>query len=194
MSITINPFTKVKVTPYSTTISTPNIYSPFNLSPFNLSPVEPIITNLVSPTYVVPTVTPFYQLEIDTGLNDNPFAQKQMVDYIMAKIYNDWIYSKDMCYLLKYLVVRNDKAYPVSKIEDFKDNKICDDTEKDVDTKIDYIEEHILSKNDLKKLLKRMIDELGYKWYEFPQKLSVIEDAVEKHIRHELKSRIGSQK
>ena len=35
-----------------------------------------------------------------------------------------------------------------------------------------------------------MIDELGFKWYEFPQKLDIIKEAVERHIRKSLKKQI----
>lgn len=175
MSIIVSPFSKVKVTPYSTTVTTQH---------YPLSPI--------SPTYIVPSVTPLYTFEIDTGLNDNPFAQKQMVDFIMAKVYNKWIYSDDLCYLLKYLKVKDGKVHYLSSIDEFTNNKICDDNETDVDLKIDFIEENILTKNDLKKLLKKMIDELGYKWYEFPQKLDVIQEAVEKFIKRSLKNNIGT--
>jgi hypothetical protein len=178
-----SPLSKVKVTPFSTTVTTANVLSP--VSPV-LSPVSPVWSPVV-----VPRVFPLYQVEVDTGLNDNPFAQKQMLDYIMAKVYNKWIYSKDMCYLLKYLKVENNKVMPIQSLENFKDNKICDDTKEVVELKIDYIEENILTKSDLKKILKRMINELGYKWYEFPQKEDVIAEAVEKYIRQSLKEKVG---
>lgn len=173
-----SPFSKVKVTPYSTTVTTTNV-----------GPFSP----LLSPTFVMPTVTPLYKLEVDTGLNDNPLAQKQMLDYVMAKVYNKWIYGKDMCYVLKYLKVVNGKVHYLQSIDEFSNNKICNDTELEVELKVDFIEQNILTKSDLKKLLKRMIDELGFKWYEFPQKLEVIEEAVERHIKKALKSNIGTQ-
>ncbi len=181
MSILLSPLSKVKVTPYSTTITTETI-----------APMSP----LWSPTVIVPksisTIVPLYQLEVDTGLNENPFAQQQMLDYIMAKVYNKWIYSKDMCYLLKYLKIVNGKVTYLSSPDEFKNNKICDDTEENVELKIDFIQENILTKADLKKLLKRLIDELGYKWYEFPQKEETIAESVEKYIKGKLKENIGS--
>lgn len=183
MSLLLSPFsnTKVKVTPFSTTVTTVNN----TLNP--LSPFSPF-----SPIVVPGQIIPLYQMEVDTGLNENPFAQKQMLDYIMAKVYNKWIYGKDMCYLLKYMKVVNGKVKYLSSIDEFKNNKICDDSDVDVELKVDFIEKYILSKGDLKKLLKRMIDELGFKWYEFPQKLDIISDAVERHIKKSLKDNIGT--
>ena len=205
-----SPFSKVKVTPYSTTVTTENmgIMSPMMspiVSPIVSPMMSPILSprlypNVLSPTFypnafsprvVVPGMIPLYQLEVDTGLNENPFAQKQMLDFVMAKVYNKWIYGKDMCYVLKYLKVVDGKVTYLTSTDEFKNNKICDDSETDVELKVDFIEEHILTKSDLKKLLKRMIDELGFKWYEFPQKLDVIAEAVEKHIKKSLKHNIG---
>lgn len=191
----LSPISKIKVTPYSTTVTTtnlgivsPQIQSIQPIQPFQqIQQIEQIGQNIM-----IQGIVPLYKLEVDTGLNDNPFAQKQMLDFIMAKVYNKWIYSKDMCYLLKYLKVIDKKVHYLSSIDEFKDNKICDDSEEDVELKIDFIEQNILTKTDLKKLLKRMIDELGYKWYEFPQKLDVIEDVVERHIKKHLKNNIGA--
>lgn len=187
MSLLLSPsISNIKVTPYSTTVTTAtNLLSP-------ISPISPM-SPLWSP-YMVPKVLPLYQVEVDTGLNDNPFAQKQMLDYIMAKVYNKWLYGKDMCYLLKYLQVVDGKVTYISSLDNFKANKICDDSEEAVELKIDFIEENIFSKSDLKKLLKRMIDELGYKWYEFPQRETVISEAVEKYIKRSLKKKIGGYK
>lgn len=191
---------KIEVTPYSTTITSTSLGLIPPLSP-TLSPTflptqfTPMISQNIpispfSPTLVIPT--PLYALEVNTGLNENPFAQKQMLDFIMAKVYNKWVYGKDMCYLLKYLQVVDGKVKYLSSIENFKNNKICDDSESDVEMKIDFIEKNILPKSELKKLLKRMIDELGFKWFEFPQKLDVIQEAVERHIKKALKNGIGT--
>ena len=184
MSLFINPLSEVKVTPYSTTITTANLGI--------VAPSYPLSPTIIAPNVFVPTGFQMIPLQIETGLNENPFAQKQMLDYIMAKVYNKWIYSKDMCYLLKYLKVANNKVHFLSSIDEYKNNKICDDTENDVELKIDFIEQNILTKSDLKKLLKRMIDELNFKWYEFPEKIDIVQDVVEKYIKKSLKEGMGS--
>jgi hypothetical protein len=206
----------VKVTPYETTVSIAPTYpfvpfmdyksqkigwngyssSALSLSPFSpLSPVDialtpdPLKLNYTQPdSLFISNMYPIFTT-IDTGLNENILAQTQMLEYIMGKIYDEWIYD-DISHVMKYLrVVDDDKIDVIEKKEDYATNKLKDDTGKIVEKKITFIEKKILTKSDVKKLLKRMIDELDYKWFEFskPNKLAIVQEVVEKYIRHKLK-------
>lgn len=199
MSVFYNP----SYSPTSSIISTvSSSYYPYSsvLSP--LSPVSPVITPVnkitvgpysttVTSTNVlsyVPTV-PNYIYNSYSDLNDGYLAQKQMVEHILYLVLDKWLY-KDLCHLLKYLIVVDDKVKYIDNIDDYKKNKICDDSKKDVKLKADFIEENILGKNEMRRLLKRMIDELGYKWYEFPMREGVVMDTVERYLKRELKENI----
>lgn len=185
MSLLLSPFSKISVGPYSTTVTTATSV---------LSPTSIMSPDLLSPAYVtsITPVIPLYNVEVDTGLNDNYMAQQQIVEHYMAQVYNKWLYGKDMCYVLKYMKVVDGKVRFLSSIDEYKKNKICDDTEADVETKIDFINDNILTKSDMRKLLNRLIVELGYKWYELPQKEDLVFEVIERHIKKALKSGIGS--
>jgi len=68
------PVSKVKVDPYtgSTTVYTANVFQ-----------------------------TPYYALDVDTGLNDSFLVQQQAIEYFMYRILDKWLYNDEMCHLLK---------------------------------------------------------------------------------------------
>lgn len=160
----ITPVSKISVGPYSTTITTTNVLTP-----------------------------PLYTYEIDTGLNDNYLAQKQMVDHMLYLVLDKWLF-KDLCHVLKYLKVVNGRVEYISNLDDYDKNKICSDSVEDVNLKADFIEEHILGKDEMRKLLKRIIEELNYKWYELPLRETVVMDTVERYLKKHLKEAILSKK
>jgi hypothetical protein len=155
----LSPVSKIKVGPYSTTIT----------------------TNLV-PTQI-------YDYEIDTGMNDNYIAQKQMIDYMLKRALGKWLF-KDLCHILKYLLVENNKVKFIPNLEYYYENKICNDSEDDANLKIDYIEDHHLGFDEMKELLKKIVDELNIKWYDLPRNENIIMNTVEKYLKNKLKKEI----
>ena len=189
MSLILSPVSKVSVGPYSTTITTTNVLSPY--SPY--SPYAPYTPYVTVPSIVPVTpllTTPYYAVEVETGLNEGYLAQKQMVDHMLYLVLDKWLY-KDLCHILKYLKISDGKVEYISNADEYKNNKICSDSESDVEAKADFIENNILGKNEMRRLLKRMIDELGYKWYEFPLREQVVMDTVERYLKKHLKTKAG---
>jgi hypothetical protein len=196
----VSPYSKVTVGPYSTTVTSPYASpyaSPYINPYFANSPVSKVTVGPYSTTVTTTNLItkPLYEFEYeyDTGLNDNPFAQKEMVEHMHYLVLDKWLY-KDMCHVLKYLKISNEKVSYINSVDDFKDNKICNDSENDVKLKADFIENNILDRSQMRKLLKRIIDELGYKWYELPLKESIIIDTVERYLKKELKKKITNGK
>lgn len=161
----LSPVSEVKITPYSTQITTTNFLTPY------------------------PGVT----LDFDTGLNSSYIAQKDITEYLWYRILDKWLYSEDMCYLLKYLKITNGVVSPISSSDDYKNNKICNDSVEDIEKKSDYIQDNILTKKEMKKLLQRMITELDYKWYQLPQKEYTVVDVVERFLKRQLSERVGTK-
>lgn len=162
----VTPVSKVTVGPYSTTVTTTNMLS------------------YQQPYYA--TLEPY------NDLNDGYLAQKQMVEHMLYLVLDKWLY-KDLCHVLKYLKVSEGKVHYIDNLDDYKDNKICEDSDNEVELKADFIEAHILGKDEMRKLLKRMIDELGYKWYEFPLREGVVMDTVERYLKKHLKENIAKR-
>lgn len=165
-SAVVSPVSQINVTPYSTQITTANIFTPLA---YNLS------------------------LDVDTGLNSSYIAQKDITEYLWYRVLDKWLYEEELCYLLKYLKIKNNVVSPISSENDYKDNKICDDSVEDIEKKTDYIQEHILTKKNMKKLLQRILNELNYKWYELTNKEHLVVEVVERYLKTQLKERVGTK-
>ncbi len=162
----LSPISQIKVTPYSTQILTTNVFA----------------TN----PYVA-------YLNVDTGLNNSYIVQKDITKYLWYRIFDKWFYTNELCHLLKYLKIEENIVKFVSNEAEAKNNKVCDDTVENIEKKTDFIEENLLTINDMKKLLQRIISELDYKWYELTNKEKLVVDVVERHLRKMLEQRIGSK-
>lgn len=160
------------------------------LSPVSKVVVSPFSTKVVTTNFLSPVVVPAF-FELDPGLNDSYMAQKEMTEYMLYRILDKWLYTDEMCHVLKYLKVTGNKVERITSESEIKSNKICNDSVEDVEKKADYIQDNILGMTEMRKLLQRMIDELGYKWYDLPKRESLVVDAVERFLNKRLKERTG---
>jgi Mg2+ and Co2+ transporter CorA len=159
-----SPVSQIKVTPYSTQITTANVFTPYP-----------------------------YNVRVDTGLNSSWIVQKDTAEWLWYRILDKWFYSDELCHLLKYLKITNGKVEPIASQSDYKNNKICSDSLEDVEKKTDYIEENMLGLKDMKKLLQRIIAELDYQWTDLIPKEKLVVEVVERHLRKQLQERIGTK-
>lgn len=179
---------------YNNAYSSVSPLSPVSYTPVSKLVVSPYDTKVI--TTMVPTykanilTTTFLPVEIDPGLNDSYIAQKETTEYLLYRVLDKWLYTDEMCHLLKYFKLTNDKVEMIKSESEIKANKICSDSVEEIEKKADYIEEHFLGKEEMKKLLTRMIQELGLKWYELTQKESLVVDTVERYLNKKLKERV----
>ena len=153
----------------------------------NISYVSPI-TNTLS--FVTPTITtaitpviltnPIHYTEIDTGLNDSWSHQRQMTEHVFYKILDFWLYKDEMKNVLKYMKIEDGKVTVVKNKSEYETNDLSNDSKHDLEKKSQYIEENMLSMKVMKKLLMKIISELGYKWKNFASHNKVTQE--EKHI------------
>jgi len=92
--------------PYSTLSPTYNTLSPtYNtMATALVSPVNTISS--ISNVIPVGVSTVIHPSNIDSGISDDPFIQKQIKDDIHYKFLDKWLYE-DLDNLLKYLVINN---------------------------------------------------------------------------------------
>ena len=161
--------------------------SSLSLSPISTIEVKPYSTTITTANMLVPTLYPYLNIDIDTGLNDNYFAQKQMTEYFLNRVLDKWLYKDDMCHLLRYFIIKNGKVEYVSSKEEAKKNKPCNDSVSDVELKAEFIEEHLLDKEEMRKILLKIISELNMKWFELPKRESLVVDVVERSLKKKIK-------
>lgn len=192
------PITSTPVSPLFTTPLTP-IYLSDEIAKTSvpLSPIfidKPIITSTktIYPSSIIMPRS-IISLTANDEMNENYFVQKQMTEYLHFRILDKWLYDEDMCYLLKYLKVENGKVSVVKSASDVKDNKLCEETKESVTKKIDYIENHILTKEKMKHILTKVLYKTGIRWYNLalPSSEKVIVRATEKYLRKKFKKILG---
>jgi hypothetical protein len=136
-------------------------------------PAKLVVPYMVQPSY-------------DTGMNDNFFAQKQMTKYIQMKILDKYLYD-DLSYILKYMKVSDGVVKVVKNKEEANSNDVSADTRQTIELKADYLEKNMLDMDKMRRLLTKIVSELGYKWYNLSRYEGVICEVVGKYLKNKLK-------
>lgn len=151
-----------------------------------LSISSPIAPSILSPSALYSTSLSPTMLSADMPINEESFnndgeVQKRMTSYFFEKTINNWLRS-DFEDVLKYLIVKSKKVQPVANKKEYEKNKPYDN----LDQKIDYIENNIMTKYDMKSFLKKFVIKTGIVWY----KLRDHKNSVKKSIGKKIKSNI----
>jgi hypothetical protein len=183
------------LTPTSSDIDYTNYYSNIHTFPTR----SPIVSQIVSPiVQLTPMAMPgYYQQNIDTGINDSWTAQKQMTKYILDRIYKHWMREKDMRKVLKFMTVdNNQKVVLVKNEEEYNKNDVSNDSKDTIGIKSDFIRENILGTTEMRKILMKIMEELGYKWKMFtqPKEEKIVIDVTKKYLKKHLRQMIGIKK
>ena len=146
------------------TISSPSLLSPSLFSP--LSPALSVASSLYNPSGVS---------HID--VNSDPSLRKKMTAYFFEKTMNDWLYS-DFDDIFKYLVVKGGKVSVVQNRNQMEKNKASQDVEK----KVDFIADNIMTKYDMKSFLKKLIVRKPINWFDLKNHKSYVKKKIYKQI------------
>ena len=169
--------------PFTTSLNTLSPFTPMSAVSTTLLNVNP---NAISMLAVKPTV----YVDIDTGLNDSYVVQKDVTKYFMYKTLDKWIYN-DFPSVLKYLVYKDGKVSLIKKLADKENNEVSKDSEKALEAKADYIEEHILDESRTREILIRIMRELGLKWFERPYREGLVKEVMERFLKKKLKKMVS---
>jgi hypothetical protein len=188
--------------PTSSSLSQFSPVSDFLFTPYNNSIVTTHVSNnpldsvfsVNTPVDVLSVISPLNTSNIDVGLNSSWLVQKDATQYLLFRMLDKWLYKDELCHLLKYLVVSDGKVNIVESKEQYKNVKICTDSVEDIEKKSDFIQKNILGQKEMRHILMRMINEVGYKWYQLsqPKYEQVVVEVVEKFLRKKLRALIGT--
>ena len=153
--------------------STYNPFDPFKSKEFD-------IVSIVQPTYDNP-----YSQKIIVGaypsIDGNESVIKTIVKYYYLKITNKWLYN-NLKSLLNFIEINNGKPEIVSSMQKYNEahKKYEHDSEPidEIDTKINYLEDLIISRRMVKHVLSELVDSNSdIHWYN----LKNFEDKI-KHV------------
>ena len=197
-------------TMFNTPLSTTTVFSPLTpltvrpvspLSPlsFSVGPIPTITQSVVTSTNPLTVVTPIgpiitavrpsYVVDIDTGMDNNYYVQRDITRYLLYKTLDKWIFN-EFPSILKYLVVEKDTVRVVKNEAEKEKNEISKNSSKENEMKADWIEENILGEDEMKDILRRIMIELGIKFYELPHRESLVMDVVEKYLKKKLRNKM----
>ena len=155
---------------------------------------EPLLTTTSLGTIVPSTYYPLVaSLEIDDEHNENPLTQKQMTQYLRFRILDYWLYEEEMADILKFLKVSGSSVTLVRSEKEMNENDIEKDSEDIVDKKVDFLEKTFLDLDTMRKILARIVEMTGIRWYKLASKPEekIVVNTVAKYLRKALKEKMG---
>lgn len=123
-----------------------------------------------------------YPIEPDE-VGDNYFAQKQIHMDLYKKFFKKWLLKYYSDYL-GYLKFANDKISIINTNEEYNKNKNASASE--IEQKIDYIKENILTKEKTKKILSKIVKKKKMKWYNLPYNEKMVRKIFSKYLKKKL--------
>jgi hypothetical protein len=182
------------LSPTSSDIDLRNIVVPVSPS-ITTFKTYPLVTNpLLSGPIVqmTPMMPSYYKFDVDTGLNDNWLAQKEMTDYLLDRILKYWIKESDMKNVLKFMKVENDKVVLVKNADEYEKNNSENDRTSDIMKKSDFLKENFLNRENMRKILIEIMDELKWKWKDLaqPREEKVVLGVTKKFLKKQLRKMI----
>lgn len=143
-------------------------------------------------TYVA--VNPFKPGLITTGfykdLNKDKSVQKTFAKYYFYKIIDKWIY-KELLPLLAFVEINSSgKLQLIKTLADYDVQKLAKDSKEDIEKKVKYIENVLLTKDLVRHVLKKICNENNINWYDLNKHERKIKKIFYNYILDKLKESI----
>ena len=119
-------------------------------------------------------------------VNSDPSLQKRQSKYFYEKLMNDWL-DDDFSDLLDYVVIKGKKAQLVNKLKNVKKNS-TKKSEKEM--KINFINDHIMSKYDVRSFLKKFVTKSGINWYDLKDNKYLVKRSMYKRLKKTIEKKI----
>lgn len=153
---------------------------------------------LNNPTYYNPRTTTQYASYnnnyLSTGfykdLNKDKSVQKTYAKYYFYKIIDKWIY-KELFPLLAFIDVKSGKPELIKSLEFFNVLELEKETEYDIEKKIKYMEEILITKNMVRHVLKKICDDNNINWYHLNKHEKKIKKVFYNYMLDKLKDAIN---
>ena len=155
-------------------IAQPTIYNPYQDTPFvSYNPLNSLITS------------GFYK-----DLNKDKSVQKTFTKYYFYKIVDKWFY-KELLPLLAFIDTSTGKALLIKSLEFYDVQKLSKDSEEEIEKKVKYMENILLTKDMVRHVLKKICNENNINWYDLNKQEKKIKKVFYNYLLDKLKSSIG---
>lgn len=144
---------------------------------------------------IISSINPIisFPLHPSLDLNRDHKLHEMMTKFFYYKTLDKWLKKeKDMLELLNYLKVTNGNVELTSPSEQSTANN---DNQQTIDTKVDFIEKNVLSKDDVYRILKKFIRETSTNWYDLEEKGTYfVKEIIKKFIKSKFKEALASKR
>jgi len=168
----------------------PNIpFSPLSpLASSNKAAIQSIYSNTISNNLISPMSTGYYK-----DLNNDKKTIKTVIKYYYYKIIDKWL-LKELSDLLAYIVISKEtkKAHLIKDMKDYDIESIRNAPDSELEKRIEYIEDILITKKMVKRVLKKVIEKNDIKWYQLYSYEKEIKKTFYKYIKSKLEKAIGS--
>jgi hypothetical protein len=169
--------------------------SPSLLVPTVRTTVYPVTTVVpVSPVITVAPLIPTIRVEYDSGLHDSWIVQKEANAYLWNRIMDYWIHKDEMESIRKFMVVKDGKVSLVKSEAEYENNDVTKDSKDIGEMKADFLEDEIdFSKEVLRRLIIKIIEELGMKWQYLTAKREelIVVGVAKRYLKKKIREMIG---
>jgi uncharacterized membrane-anchored protein YjiN (DUF445 family) len=123
---------------------------------------------------------------LGSQIKDDENIIKTITKYYYYKIVDKWFY-KDFMPLLAFIT--NDENHKIVKnIKEFNSNldKLLNESDKEIEKKIDFIEENLLSKNMVRHIIKKFVKKRHINWSSLNKYENDLQKKFFKYIKNKL--------
>ena len=185
------------------------LYSPTSVfSPYGV--VSPYAVHTPIPAMVNPTTNPIpsvhsqpfvpsvdltysrHLLSMVENLNADPQIHKQLTKYFYYKVLDKWIYD-DLLSLLSMLTINDDTVSLVKKLDDVKTNTVLKNSQEEIDKKIDFLEDNILTKEMVQKILYKFVSDTNINWYDLTKYEGAVREVIGKTLKSKMRRMIADE-
>lgn len=138
-------------------------------------------------------VNPLTSQVISSGfykdLNKDKSVQKSLTKYYYYKILDKWIY-KELMPLLGFVHTSGDKPHLIKSLSDYDASKLVNESSDQIEKKISYLEKHIITKDMVRHVLKKICSENDINWYDLDKNEKKIKKVFHNYLLDKLKDSI----
>lgn len=152
------------------------------LEKMGLSPKYPTVITTETPVFtsipVVAVTKPTVLVPNYLDLNKDPDVHKRMVNYVYYKLIDKWL-SGSLSDVLEYLKVSGGKVIALKS----DDDNVEKNSAKEIKAKIEFIENKVISKKDIKMMLHEYVFESNTNWYDIPKNTYWIKKLLRRRLK-----------
>lgn len=155
----------------------------------------PLFSNQNFGTPIAVTLLPQRRFELPPSYDLNKYeaVRHKEASYFRYKILDKWIYE-DMSNLLGYLEGNRDNIHLISDLSKYNKNAVVHDSEDVIEAKIQHLEDNIITKKVVYRILKNFVDGTKANWYELHKNEYFVKEALSNGLNEIITERIKEKK